>query len=143
MNRTGSAFLIAGAILSAGAALLHLGCIAFGARWYRFLGAGERMLRMVSAGRAYPTVVTLAVAAVLLLGSLYALSGAGVIGRLPFLRSTLCAIAGIYLLRAVAFAPLMKLVPGNSLKFWLVSSTLCLVFGAVHLIGIRLMWDHL
>ncbi len=143
MNSPDSLYLIVGAALSAIAALLHLATIAFGASWYRFLGAGERMAQMASAGRLYPTVVTLAIAAVLLVWSLYALSGAGVIGRLPFLRPALCAITGIYLLRAVAFLPLMRLIPGNSLRFWLVSSAICLVFGVVHLIGVRLAWADL
>lgn len=143
MNSPDSLYLIVGAALSAIAALLHLATIAFGASWYRFLGAGESMAQMASAGRLYPTVVTLAIAAVLLVWSLYALSGAGVIGRLPFLRPALCAITGIYLLRAVAFLPLMRLIPGNSLRFWLVSSAICLVFGVVHLIGVRLAWADL
>lgn len=143
MNSPDSLYLIVGAALSAIAALLHLAAIAFGASWYRFLGAGERMAQMASAGRLYPTVVTLAIAAVLLVWSLYALSGAGVIGRLPFLRPALCAITGIYLLRAVAFLPLMRLIPGNSQRFWLVSSAICLVFGVVHLIGVRLAWADL
>ncbi|MCY1291763.1 hypothetical protein D9M68_374120 [compost metagenome] len=143
MGSTGNSYLLVGAALSAIAALLHLGAIAFGASWYRFLGAGEHMARMAAAGRLYPTVVTLAVAAVLLVWALYALSGAGVIGRLPFLRFALCAITGIYLLRAVAFIPLMSLIPGNSLRFWLVSSAICLVFGIVHLLGVRQAWPHL
>lgn len=143
MNNAGSAFLIVGATLSAIAALLHLGCIAFGAPWYRFFGAGERMAQAASAGRWYPTAVTLAIASVLFVWSLYALSGAGVIGRLPFLRVVLGAITGIYLLRGVAFLPLIKRIRGNSLSFWLVSSGICLVLGIVHLIGLYQAWAHL
>jgi len=33
--------LTAGGAMSAVAAALHLGCILFGASWYRFFGAGE------------------------------------------------------------------------------------------------------
>jgi hypothetical protein len=143
MDSTGSPYLIVGAAFSAIAALLHLGAVAFGAPWYRFLGAGERMAQMAAAGRVYPTVVTLAIASILFVWSLYALSGAGVIGRLPFLRLALCAITGIYLLRAVAFVPLMTRIPGNSLTFWLTSSAICLVIGLVHLVGLRQAWAHL
>lgn len=143
MDSTGSPYLIVGAAFSAFAALLHLGAIAFGAPWYRFLGAGERMTQMAAAGRVYPNVVTLAIASVLFVWSLYALSGAGVIGRLPFLRLALCAITGIYLLRSVAFVPLMTRIPGNSLTFWLTSSAICLVIGLVHLVGLRQAWAHL
>ncbi|MGQ4584278.1 hypothetical protein [Lysobacter sp. F60174L2] len=37
-------------MLNAIAALLHVGCIIFGASWYRFFGAGERMAQLASAG---------------------------------------------------------------------------------------------
>ena len=72
--------LIAGAASSAIAALLHLGCIVFGPSWYRFFGAGERMARLAAAGHIVPALVTVGIAAVLIVWSLYALSGAGVIG---------------------------------------------------------------
>lgn len=136
-------WLIAGAALSALAALLHLGCIAFGAPWYRLLGAGERMAQLDLAGHWYPTVASLVIAGILLVWSLYALSGAGVIGRLPLTRWALCAITGVYLLRAVAFAPLMGYFPGNSMVFWFWSSAICLAMGVVHLVGLRQVWGRL
>jgi hypothetical protein len=71
MVSTVNPFLVAGAALSAVAALLHLACIVFGASWYRFMGAGEQMAKMVSNGSWYPTVVTLTIAAVLSVWSLY------------------------------------------------------------------------
>lgn len=136
-------FLVTGAALSALAALLHLGCIAFGAPWYRFLGAGEQMAQMAAAGHWYPTAATLVIAAMLLVWALYALSGAGVIRRLPLVRSALCAITAIYLLRGVAFVPLSAYFPGNSTSFWLLSSAICLVIGVVHLVGLRRAWARL
>ena len=117
--------LIAAAICSGVAALLHLGCIVFGGDWYRFFGAGEQMAQMAEAGHIYPTIVTLVIVTLLAIWSLYALSGAGVILRLPLLRLALCIIAAIYLLRGIAFIPLMPMFPGNSLIFWVVSSTTC------------------
>jgi hypothetical protein len=143
MQSAGNPFLIVGGTFSAVAAALHLGCIAFGAPWYRLLGAGERMARMASAGRWYPKIVTLVIAAVLLVWSAYALSGAGIIGRLPYLRWVLCCVTGVYILRGVSFVPLMSRISGNSLSFWLVSSAICLVVGVVHLIGVRQVWDQL
>ena len=143
MKRTSNGFLIAGAILSAIAALLHLGCIAFGAPWYRFLGAGEQMAQMDLAGHWYPTVATLIISGILLLWSAFALSGAGVIRRLPLTRLALCAITSVYLLRSVGFVVLMPYFPGNSGAFWFWSSAICLVFGIVHLIGLRQVWPRL
>ncbi len=143
MERTGSLYLIIGAALSGGAALLHLGCIVFGAPWYRFLGAGERMAQMAAAGKLLPTLVTAVIATVLLVWALYALSGAGIIGRMPLLRPALCAITGLYLLRAVAFAPLTRVIPDNSRTFWWVSAGVSLLFGIVHLVGLQQAWAWL
>ena len=143
MFNAANPFLLAGAALSAVAALLHLACIAFGASWYRFMGAGTQMVKMVSNGHWYPTVVTLFIAAVLSVWSLYALSGAGVIARLPFLRLALCAITAVYLLRALAFPELIAQIPGNSMVFWVCSSTICFVIGVVHCIGLYQVWQRL
>ncbi|GAB2615230.1 hypothetical protein [Novilysobacter erysipheiresistens] len=143
MERTPNRFLVAGAALGVLAALLHLGCIVFGAPWYRFLGAGERMAQLDLAGHWYPPAVTLAIAAMLLVWSAYALSGAGAIRRLPLTRLALCAITGVYLLRGVAFVPLMAYFPGNSAAFWFWSSATCLGFGLIHLVGLLQVWSRL
>ena len=140
---THNRLLVSGAVLSATAALVHLGCIVFGGAWYRALGAGERMAALAEAGHWYPTVAATIIAAVLFGWALYALSGAGVIRRLPLLRTVLCAVTAVYLLRGVAFFPLMPYFPGNSATFWLVSSAICLVFGLVHLAGLRQVWSGL
>ena len=129
--------------MSALAALLHLGCIVFGAPWYRFLGAGERMAQMDLVGHWYPTAFTLVITTVLVVWSLYAFSGAGVVRKLPFTRVALCAITGVYLLRGIAFAPLMAYFPDNSTTFWVVSSGICLLIGVVHFIGLRQVWSRL
>jgi hypothetical protein len=46
--------LITAGLLSLSAALLHLICIYFGASWYRYLGAGEKMAEMAEQGSKYP-----------------------------------------------------------------------------------------
>lgn len=138
-----SPILVVAAGLSALAALLHLACIAVGALGYRLLGAGEGMAQMALSGHWYPAVITSVIAAILFAWSLYALSGSGLIRRLPFLRTVLIAITGVYLLRGVAFFPLMAHFPGNSMTFWYVSSAICLLFGVVHSFGLRQAWLNL
>ena len=133
-------FLIVGAALSALAALLHVACIYFGAPWYRFLGAGEQMARMAEAGSWTPGIITAGIATVLGIWALYALSGAGAIFRLPLLRTALCIITGIYLLRGIAVLPVALLQPHQATAFLWWSSTICLGFGVVHLIGLRQRW---
>ena len=140
MHDTRNHFLIAASVLSALAALAHLGCIAFGPTWYRFFGAGERMARMAASGSWYPTVVTLVIAAVLTAWALYALSGARVIPRLPLTRAILCIVTSVYLLRGLAILPIAALHPGRGPAFWFWSSAICMGIGIVHLVGIRQAW---
>lgn len=137
-------YLLAGAALSAVAALLHLGCIFFGPSWYRFFGAGERMAQLSAAGHIAPVLITAGIAAVLAIWSLYALSGAGVIPRLPLLRTALILITGIYLFRGLVGFVLAAAAPGErSVAFWCWSSVICLGIGVLHLIGTRRAWFQL
>ncbi|MGY0561810.1 hypothetical protein ACW7G2_13990 [Luteimonas sp. A277] len=136
-------FLVIGAALSGIAALMHLACLAVGAPLFRLLGAGEQMAQLHLAGHWYPTVVTLVIAAVLAGWSAYALSGAGVIRQLPLRRTILSAITTICIVRGVAFVPVMAHFPRNSMTFWVVSSSICLLIGLVHLVGLRQSWGRL
>lgn len=143
MEHSRNFFLIAGAICSALAAALHIACIVFGAPLYRFVGAGEKMAEMAAAGHWYPGFAASVIGLILLIWSSYALSGAGVIRRLPFLRLVLCLITSIYLFRGIAFVLIMKYFPGNSMLFWLCTSAICFTFGMLHLLGIRQVWTRL
>jgi hypothetical protein len=135
--------LIFGAVLSALAAIAHLACIAIGGPAYRFMGAGERMARAAEARKLRPAIATLVISLVLLIWSGYALSGAGVLGPLPFTRAALVLICAAYLGRALAFPLLKPAFPENSNTFWYVSSGICGVFGLVHLYGTLLLWPLL
>lgn len=143
VNNPGSSWLIAAAALSGAAALLHLGCIVGGPDWYRFFGAGEGMARAAARGDLRPTLITLGIATVLAVWAAYAASGAGLIPRLPLLRTALVAITAIYLLRALAFVPLHFWRPQHSDAFAIWSSAIVLVYGVVHLVGLMRAWRHL
>lgn len=140
---SGTQALIAAAILNALAAMAHLACIAIGPPAYRFMGAGEKLARSVQAGKLQPTFVTLAVAGMLMAGAAYALSGAGVIVRLPLTRPALLVISAVYLARAFAVPFLQRRFPGNSAIFWAVSSGICLAIGLVHLYGLVYRWNEM
>ncbi len=136
-------YLIVAAVCCSVAALAHLGCIVFGGDWYRFFGAGEQMAVLAEQGHWYPTVATAVISTVLLLWAFYALSGAGVIRRLPLLRTALCVISAVFLLRGTAFIAIMPLFPDNSLTFWLVSSAICLLIGGLYAVGTAKAWHRL
>jgi len=130
-------FLIAAGTLNAIAAVLHLGCIYFGAPWYRFFGAGEQMALLAEQGSIRPTVITGAIVIVLSVWSLYAFSAAGVIFRLPFIRLVLSLITFAYLLRGIAGFFLISSPMGRTPEFWIWSSVICLLFGIIHFIGLK------
>jgi hypothetical protein len=134
--------LVAGGVLSALAAVAHLACIAIGAPAYRFMGAGERMARAVEAGKAMPTLITLGIAVVLFVWALYALSGAGLIARLPLTGIALPAISAVFLARALFFPLLKPAFPENSATFWWVSSGICLVLGLLYAVGAVALWQR-
>ena len=143
MPASAACALILGAAFNATAALAHLACIVLGAPAYRFMGAGEKMARAAEARRVRPALLTLAIAAALFTAAACALSGAGVVGRLPFLKVALAGIVAVYLARAAATTLLKPAFPENSPRFWRVSGGLCLVIGLVHLYGTALRWPSL
>ena len=140
--------LLSGAIFTGVAALLHVAIILGGPDWYRFFGAGERMAQLAARGSAYPGIVTAGIAATLGVWMLYALSGAGVIRRLPLLRLALVLIAAVYLLRGTLGVPVVLLVDdpyATELKarmtFMAVSSVICVCLGVCYAAGAAVVWQ--
>ncbi|MBK5416186.1 hypothetical protein [Pseudomonas sp. TH31] len=134
--------LMIGAGLSVIAASLHIGIIIAGPVWYRLFGAGDRFVCAATAGRFFPAVATAVISLILFAWAAYALSGAGVIGRLPLLRPALSAITLVYLLRGV-LGPFVLMGTGRSTMFIVISSVICLGYGLVHLLGLIQSWDEL
>ena len=144
MSAARNEWLLIGGSLSFVAALMHLACIAGGADWYRALGAGEPLARMVERGRILPHLYTACIAAVLAGFGTYALSGAGVIRPLPLLRWALLAITFVYLARGLLlFAPQGAWRPDLSSGFKLWSSAIVLGYCLIHLIGLVRGWSDL
>lgn len=139
MNR----WLILGGVLSAGAALLHVAVIFGGPDWYRFFGAGEGMARAAERGSWVPGAVTAGIAAVLALWSAYAFSGAGLLPRLPLLRTSLALISLIYMARALLLIPTLIYRPAfvDAFAFW--SSLVVLVYGVAYTVGLYRAWPSL
>lgn len=130
-------FLIVAGSLSALAALMHLGCIYFGAPWYRFFGAGEQMAQLAEQGSNKPALITSGIVLMLCIWSAYAFSAAGLIIELPLLKTALILISLIYTARGVAGFFFINNPIGRSSEFWIWSSVICLSFGVMHFIGLK------
>ncbi|OIQ47457.1 MAG: hypothetical protein BM565_06430 [Gammaproteobacteria bacterium MedPE] len=134
-------FLIAAAVGNGLAALLHVGCIIFGARWYRFFGAGEQMATWAEQGLSKPTIITLFITTVLSVFTLYCLSGARVIMTLPLLKVALVGMTSLFLLRGLGGFYMMTKITEQGATFWFWSSMICLALGVLHLIGTLQVWN--
>lgn len=133
-------WLIAGGLLSAAAALLHVAVIAGGPDWYRFFGAGEGLARAAERGSWVPAAITLGIAAVLAIWSAYAFSGAGLIPRLPLIRTGLVTISAIYLARGLILFPILVLKPELIDAFTVWSSLIVLAYGLAYAVGTWKSW---
>jgi hypothetical protein len=136
-------WLIVGAGLSAIAALLHLAIIVGGPAWYRWFGAGKRIVALAEQGDPRAGLITLAIGAVLALWSAYALSGAGLLPRLPLLREGLVAITMIYLARGLALLPLLVWAPARATPFIVGSSVIVTLYGLIYAAGTVTAWPRL
>jgi putative oxidoreductase len=139
-------FLVVAAALSFTAAFLHILVIVGGPEWYRFFGAGEGMATLAERGSPRPAIITSAIAFVLFLWGLYALSAAGLFIKLPLLTLGVVLITAIYLLRGIAgiyFAlnPSLAVAQVQTTNFWWWSSIICMFYGAVHLVGLYHYWQ--
>jgi len=134
-------WLVAGGVLSALAALLHLAIIFGGASWYRFFGAGERLAQAAEQGSVRPALLTAAIASVLFVWSAYAFAGAGLVRPLPLMRTALVLISAAYLLRALWLPAAM--VAGRADAFLVWSSLIVLVYGLAYALGTWQAWPAL
>jgi hypothetical protein len=139
----GSNWLVAGGVLSTMAALLHLAIIVGGPEWYRFFGAGERMARAAERGHATPAIYAVLIALILFVWAAYAFSGAGLLRRLPLLRTGLVTISAVYLLRGLALVPLLMFRPQVVDSFAIWSSLIVLVYGICYAAGTWTAWRHM
>ena len=143
----GGRLLKAGAVSSASIAILHVGILIAGAPAFRYFGAGERMAQMAERGSLAPSVWTIAITVVFLVWTLFALSGAGVLRRLPLLRTGLVAVAAVYTLRGLVLGPQLvwflsgytDAVPPRYLLF----SAASLLAGLIHIAGTHRAWRAL
>lgn len=144
MTMVRNPWLLVGGIASAAAAAAHLACIVGGPDWYRWMGAPEGYARAAERGAWTPALVTMGIAGLLAIWAAYALSGAGVIGRLPFRRLALSGITAVYLLRGLVIVkPSLLRRPELSADFLLWSSLIVLAMGLVHALGVWRGWHDL
>jgi len=137
-------WLIAGGWMSLAAAVAHIACIIGGPDWYRFFGAGEPIAQAAERGSWVPALLTLGIALVLAIWAAYAFAAAGLIGRLPLMRTALIAISAVYLTRGlIGFYPPLFNRSDLSSAFMLWSSLIVLAIGIAYAVGTWRAWPSL
>ncbi|PHR93654.1 MAG: hypothetical protein COA69_03170 [Robiginitomaculum sp.] len=104
--RLGQFAFIIGAIGVLVGAIVHIMGLIAGPEWIRFLGAPDLVVESARQRTWLAPVSTLVIAGVLCVWAAYALSGAGVLRKLPLLRTVLAVTAVIFVVRGVIFLPL-------------------------------------
>lgn len=135
--------LVIGGLLSVAASLLHIGCIIGGPAWYRFFGAGEGVAQAAERGEPLPALMAGGIAAILAIWAAYAFSGAGLLPRLPLLRTGLVVISAVYLLRGLVLIPALAINGADVMPFILWSSLIVLVYGLAYAVGTWIAWPRL
>jgi len=129
-----------GGLMSILVAFLHIAIIIGGPDWYRFFGAGEKMALLAEQDSWIPMISTLGIIAVFFIWGFYAFSAAGLIRKLPLLKTALVIISAIYLIRGLILFPIWIIEPEfiKSLHIW--SSLVCLIIGSAYVNGARQVW---
>jgi len=144
MNKMGKVLLLTGACLNFVIALVHVGIVVGGPPAYIYFGVTD-LADLAAQGSPIPAAATLILAIIFAGCGLYALSGAGVLRRLPLLRLGLLFIGGVYVLRGlIVILDLFRLIYGAGYPFRQTAfSAVALITGLVYLMGTTLQWNYL
>lgn len=145
MKNSGRSWLIAAGLASGAIGVLHLVCIVVGGPAYRFFGAGERLAQRAEAGSLQPAAITFVFAVAFFVLAAYGFSGAGVLRRLPLLRTALVATAAVYLLRGLfVITEVTALAGGRAIPpRFIVFSLVSLGVGICYALGTIGAWARL
>jgi hypothetical protein len=146
MSKLVETWLLCAGVAAAAGAIVHVAILFGGPDWYAFFGAPRALVEMARAGHPRAAISCVVIATILSVFAAYAFSGAGLIRRLPLLRTGLALIGGALVLRGLLFVPLLIWLPGSLSRlcdcrsvdtFIVVTSLLCLLMGIGYALGAR------
>lgn len=120
--------------------LFHVPFLFLGEKAARFFTAPRYVLTLMHENSPWLLLVVVIILAVFGLFTVYALSGAGIIRRLPGQRGVLLAIASLYTLRGLVLLPQVLLLmnhPGRIPPQAPLFSATALLIATFHWIGLR------
>ena len=108
MSKVGIIFLVLAALIAIGNAIAHLACLSLGPECYAVQMAPPQLIESAKNGTYLAPTANIVVSTIFVIWGLYALSGAGLIRKLPFLKFVIYAIATLCMIRGIL-----------PLQFWL------------------------
>lgn len=138
----GRNLLLLASVMSFSGSILHIVVVLIGAPAYQFFG-GSELAMLAESGSLVPAAMTLSLAVIFMVFGLYALSGAGVIRRLPMIGIGLIVIGGIYTFRGLSIieqTAQLILEPESIQIHKLLYSLISLLTGCAYLLGAIKGW---
>ncbi|WP_211453178.1 hypothetical protein [Collimonas antrihumi] len=136
------AFLV-GAGIAVFGALIHWVAPFLGPDWYAFLHAPKWVVDSARNGTMAAPVGAVVIGFLMFTCASYAFSGAGLIRRLPFVKTGLAVISTICLLRSLLLVPYLVTVPKMLSAFDIVGSLVWFVAGVMFSVGAFKNWHLL
>lgn len=136
--KCGVMFLVLAALIAIGTAVAHMSCIFIGAECYAVQMAPSQIIESAKNGTYLAPIAAILVSAIFVVLGLYALSGAGVIRKLPFLKFTVYAGAMLCIIRGVLPLQLWLRHPEkvNDIVFY--AGVVWFITGLLYLFGYRM-----
>ena len=144
MSKLRQNYLIGTGLAACAGSVLHIAILFGGPDWYAFFGAPSGLVEMARVGNLRAPISCLVIALILAILAAYAFSAAGLIRRLPLLRTGLVLMAIVLILRGVLFIPMILWFPGSLSRicecrsvdtFIVLTSLLCLAMGIGYMVG--------
>jgi hypothetical protein len=134
-EKGGVLFLILAAFIAIGTAIAHMSCIFVGPECYAAQMAPAQIIESAKNGTYLAPVGTILASSIFVVLGLYALSGARIIGKLPFLSLVIYTIAMLCIIRGVLPLQLWLRHPEkvNNIVFY--TGTVWLITGLLYLFG--------
>ncbi|WP_222937657.1 hypothetical protein [Spartinivicinus ruber] len=127
--------MVAAAIISVATAVAHLSCIFIGPSCYRTQMVLPEIVQSTVDGTLVAPVSTIVVSLLFIACGFFALSGAGIIRKLPFLHLGLMCISALCVLRGVSTIPLSFLFTEMVSTFSLSAGVIWLLTGMLFMYG--------
>jgi len=137
-SKCGAIFLVLAALFAIGTAIAHTSCIFIGPECYAAQMAPPQIVESAINGTYLAPIGTIFASSIFVVLGLYALSGAGVIRKLPLLKFTIYTVATLCIIRGILPLQLWLRHPEKVDDITFYTGIVWLVAGLLYLFGYRM-----